>query len=1342
MRDESQNDYLHINDTPSCPADCDYVLTCEERKKIDSGLDWTNNLSIREPAVCKIAYQQCRCAPGAEFDDEQNKAFSQLINALPSNTGLCEGQTLTRNECEICECSEGDYNDVVGQCRKQCSLTKEDCSKKGLFLYKPEGECCKCSKQETTESPKYDCDDVLGLDDTISGVRSTSGGGIGSGTAIDEEDPWIVKGEQDSDPWVKIEFNRTVTVNRVLIQKYRNLEAIEIQIAYEVSGRGYVSVIDVDSGYPKTFNLSRLPSVGDHDDGVFEVTLPEAIAATTGVKITVVEFADNGLSLRFDVKGCAVACDDVLGLDTISGVRSTSGGGIGSGTAIDEEDPWIVKGEQVFYPWVKIEFNRAVTINSVLIQKYRNLEAIEIQIEYVLQGSGYIPVFDVDSSYPKTFNLSGLPSIGDHDDDVIEVLLPKDITSTTGVKIKVVKFADDGLSLRFDVKGCAVGASSVVTTQPTAIASTTNIPCKAGTSSEISQHCKVCECNTETGKYDTNCTDTCELTCEEGYVLVSGIDICCFCVPSWCYERKNYTCDFICGEIETFDGVAYGFSECNSVIARSTNSDTEVIVRQASLYSGKCCDHCDLDLIFNVWRNELWYKFIVTRNTESVFTLNTTDEDMSEWETIDVSICELETVSRRLKTDMGVEIKKAGDSLIFIDAFGLTLKWRQNGTLNLKVTVNGSGNTYYGRCGIPNNNSSDDLITSYAMSVLAGSSSLKDSDYNCTNCEHCNCSDVYLEKCRRLITDSRFHECSDYVDIDKYLKICRDKVCSCVTNQDPGTNLDNLADQCSCEIFDEYMNECHVPNCKEWRAPNFCPKSCPNCEIYQDCGACEWTCDNYYKPVLNCELETATGCFCPKDKVRVGNECKDINQCGDCNCKVYGKRHFTMFDAKYFESLGNCTYVLSQEKSSEYEVFVTNDVCDSVRSTTCFFQIEVVYQKHSILLTDQMVSVDYGDWVKVPPSFEKHGFRVENQATYIMDLFIDAINLELRFNSETYMVDLSIPGIRYYNKTEGMCGNCREKNIDLPDPKDWIIGKNCTTTTCREETEIDTTICDILYDRPFSDCKYFVNPKNYHEACKCDVSEGRGPCTVFTEYATECSSHNQCIVWRGKNNECYPATCDNDKVYRTCRGSDVYGCDEWLNKTEVSLRSNEILLEGCFCPDGEILSDEGQCIPTSTCTVCEEKDGIRRQLNEKWDKDNCTNCTCSEFGIYCVSKQCQKYKPGECERIDYTDDKCCGTCIPVYETCQPKVKEEPLQVNGCVSAVNITQHYCEGRCASTSHYVHEYDQVSPTVVNQCKCCQVNDFEKKNVILMCSDNTPYKHEYYSAISCGCKECRRQ
>ncbi|XP_033110642.1 uncharacterized protein LOC117111755, partial [Anneissia japonica] len=174
-----------------CPADCDYVLTCEDRKKIDSRLKWAKNLSISEPAVCNIAYQKCRCAPGAEFDDEQNKAFSQLINALPSNTGLCvslqekycrecrlddgtvikEGQTLTRNECEICKCMEFDYNDVVGQCRKQCSLTEEDCSKKGLFLYKPEGECCKCSKQETTESPingttKYprcpaDCDYVL-----------------------------------------------------------------------------------------------------------------------------------------------------------------------------------------------------------------------------------------------------------------------------------------------------------------------------------------------------------------------------------------------------------------------------------------------------------------------------------------------------------------------------------------------------------------------------------------------------------------------------------------------------------------------------------------------------------------------------------------------------------------------------------------------------------------------------------------------------------------------------------------------------------------------------------------------------------------------------------------------------------------------------------------------------------------------------------------------------------------------------------------------------------------------------------------------------------------------------
>ncbi|KFP30561.1 von Willebrand factor, partial [Colius striatus] len=109
------------------------------------------------------------------------------------------------------------------------------------------------------------------------------------------------------------------------------------------------------------------------------------------------------------------------------------------------------------------------------------------------------------------------------------------------------------------------------------------------------------------------------------------------------------------------------------------------------------------------------------------------------------------------------------------------------------------------------------------------------------------------ESCSILMT-SAFEPCHHEVSPTPYVKNCRFDVCSCSNGKD-----------CLCSAIANYAAACARRNVLvPWREPDFCPMTCPEGQVYQQCGTpCNQTCRSLSYPDEDCDELCVEGCYCP-----------------------------------------------------------------------------------------------------------------------------------------------------------------------------------------------------------------------------------------------------------------------------------------------------------------------------------------------------------------------------------------------------------------------------------------------------------------------------------------------
>ncbi|KAM3590121.1 uncharacterized protein V6R79_004028 [Siganus canaliculatus] len=479
-----------------------------------------------------------------------------------------------------------------------------------------------------------------------------------------------------------------------------------------------------------------------------------------------------------------------------------------------------------------------------------------------------------------------------------------------------------------------------------------------------------------------------------------------------------------------------------------------------------------------------------------------------------------------------------------------------------------------------------------------------------------------------------------------------------------------------------------------------CP---PNAE-YIECGpACIPTC---MEPSSNCTGSCISGCFCKPGYVFKGRHCVPLEECGclddqnnyyepgeivfgdgcselcrcagnyilecvdnscdpteECleedgvagcypkdtsTCVASGDPHYTTFDKRKYNFMGNCSYLMAApcNKTDEpyFEVHADNENRNNPRvSYVKAVHVYVQGVKISILKggTVQVNGINVN--VPVSPAEGVSVFKAGKHYTVSL-----SFGVTVRYDGKHFM-DIKVTK-DFQDKLCGLCGDYDKNSKDdfrkpdgsmASDANDfghsWNTDPKCNIITppetdCPEEEEElyqGSGYCGILLDPkgPFAACHPKVNPNNYFKDCVFDLCEldGAQPplCDAIEAYVNECQDRGVTISpWRN-DTFCSPE-CPPNSHYEPCADP----CQETCSGKPPSCSGP--CSESCVCDPGYVQS-AGQCVKNNSCG-CIYNDQYYEPGDEFYVEDCQLKCTCNAPIVSCVATDgCQ---PSECRVQD------------------------------------------------------------------------------------------------------------
>ncbi|XP_055509524.1 mucin-2-like [Leucoraja erinacea] len=491
----------------------------------------------------------------------------------------------------------------------------------------------------------------------------------------------------------------------------------------------------------------------------------------------------------------------------------------------------------------------------------------------------------------------------------------------------------------------------------------------------------------------------------------------------------------------------------------------------------------------------------------------------------------------------------------------------------------------------------------------------------------------------------------------------------------------------------------------------------------------------------------------PKPKCQKSSRIYNAEGCGKwncfCQCLIWGDPHYITFGGTQYDFFENCTYTLVEERVKKHNltVLIDNYYCIPNIALSCAKGLIILYNGSTVTIStsgDKHISFD-GELVTAPYSLNGIDIYSEKERTYIS---IPNILTNIMTSGDTFQITLSHQ--YFLNNTQGQCGSCVEPAVDecrrrngevMPadcchaTANDWRVSdpnkpycesapKNMPCTSPPPPTppcHSGSTICDILLEEPFEECRNYFHLEiyRYYNTCRfdqCHTNSTEIACSSLQIYATLCGSIGICVDWRKFTKGHCNYSCPKGLAYHPCVSQDI---DHSTIHRSRNGNTPSSLTERCMCPSGTIHSKNGtECINTS----CIDSLGNPRYDGEIW----------SDPTDQCILKNCNKS-----QIITFRNKDHCCSCSLKTDGCQivSYSKTATLANSSCSAEIHMTK--CQGSCPGNV----EFDTVTNSMVKECTCCQPTETENRTVNFNCGngDSVPYSYTYITSCECNSNNC---
>ncbi|XP_062327803.1 mucin-5AC-like [Osmerus eperlanus] len=315
--------------------------------------------------------------------------------------------------------------------------------------------------------------------------------------------------------------------------------------------------------------------------------------------------------------------------------------------------------------------------------------------------------------------------------------------------------------------------------------------------------------------------------------------------------------------------------------------------------------------------------------------------------------------------------------------------------------------------------------------------------------------------CEQLLSAPAFSSCQGLLDVASFTKACMADLCHC----------NNSAKSfCLCNTMSEFSRQCvHAGGTPtQWRTPQFCPKSCPNNMVYQECGSpCPDSCSNPQTSHM-CDSHCTDGCFCPPGTVLddiTNRGCVPLTECScrynnkiyapgqtysssckncmcsggqwscqqkDCpgTCSVEGGSHISTFDGKLYTFHGACSYVLAKDSDGQQFVVLGDLEQNGLsESETSLKTVTLALSGGSTVIIIQPSGKVFvnGFYSQLP--FSAAGATVLRASTSFL-VVQTSVGLLLEVQLQPIMQVYITAAPSLHNETSGLCGNFNNNQAD------------------------------------------------------------------------------------------------------------------------------------------------------------------------------------------------------------------------------------------------------------------------------------------------------------------------